>query len=41
MPTRTAYFKFGDLFKAGIFPALILIAFNSLWTPFIVGAMGI
>lgn len=35
------YFKFGDLFKAGIFPALILIAFNSLWTPFIVGVMGI
>lgn len=35
------YFKFGDLFKAGIVPALFLIVFDAFWTPFIVGALGI
>ena len=35
------YFKSIDLFKAGIFPALILIVLNAFWTPFIVGALGI
>lgn len=35
------YFRFGDLFKAGIAPALFLITFNALWTPFIIGILGI
>lgn len=35
------YFRFGDLFKAGIVPALVLIVLDALWTPFIVGVLGI
>lgn len=35
------YFKFGDLFKAGIVPALFLIVLDAFWTPFIVGVLGI
>lgn len=35
------YFRYGDLFKAGIPSALILIVFNALWTPFIVGVAGL
>lgn len=35
------YFKFGDMFKAGIVPALVLIVFDAFWTPFIVGAWGL
>ena len=34
------YFRFGDLFKAGVFPALILIVLDALWTPFVVGDRG-
>ena len=35
------YFRFGDLFKAGVFPALILIVLDALWTPFVVGIVGL
>ncbi len=35
------YFKISDLFKAGIVPALILIALDALWTPFAVGLVGL
>lgn len=35
------YFKFGDMFKAGIVPALVLILFDAFWTPFIIGAWGL
>ena len=34
------YFAFGDMFKAGFVPAMILLILDALWTPFIVGALG-
>lgn len=35
------YFSPGNLFKAGIAPALILIFLDALWVPFIVSAVGL
>lgn len=35
------YFSPGDLFRAGIFPALILIVLDALWVPTIVGFLGL
>ncbi|MBX9034952.1 SLC13 family permease [Gordonibacter massiliensis (ex Traore et al. 2017)] len=35
------YYTFGDMFKTGIVPAVVLIALITFWVPFIVGVMGI
>lgn len=35
------YFKVGDLVKAGIIPALVLIVFDAFWTPFAVTFFGL
>ena len=35
------YFSFGDMFKAGFVPAIVLIGLIVLWVPFIVGVLGI
>lgn len=35
------YYSFGDMFKAGIVPAIVLISLIVLWVPFIVGILGI
>lgn len=35
------YYTFGDMFKTGAIPAIVLIALITFWVPFIVGALGI
>ena len=35
------YYTFGDMFKTGIVPAVVLIALITFWVPFIVGVLGI
>lgn len=34
------YFAFGDMFKAGFVPAMILLVLDAWWTPFVVGVLG-
>lgn len=35
------YYTFGDMFKTGVVPAIILIILITFWIPFIVGVLGI
>lgn len=35
------YFTFGDMFKVGVVPAIVLVSLIVLWVPFIVGVLGI
>ena len=35
------YYTFGDMFKTGIIPSIVLVLLMAAWMPFIVGILGI
>ena len=35
------YYTFGDMFKTGIIPSIVLVLLMAAWMPFIVGVLGI
>ena len=35
------YYTFGDMFKTGIVPSIVLVLLMAAWMPFIVGVLGI
>ena len=35
------YYTFGDMFKTGLIPSIVLVLLMAAWMPFIVGILGI